>query len=105
MYLPVFQLEHSNLNLIVASTENNIVMVEGVAREVAEDILCDAVLFAHQEALKHVVYGAGQPWQQIAYCAAAMGVLYQHAASWLRLQDTGRSTVALKNCRHGWEGG
>jgi polyribonucleotide nucleotidyltransferase len=49
MYLPVFQLEHSNLNLIVASTENNIVMVEGVAREVAEDILCDAVLFAHQE--------------------------------------------------------
>jgi polyribonucleotide nucleotidyltransferase len=50
MYLPVFQLEHSNLNLIVASTENNIVMVEGVAREVAEDILCDAVLFAHQEA-------------------------------------------------------
>ncbi|CAI8017191.1 Polyribonucleotide nucleotidyltransferase 1, mitochondrial [Geodia barretti] len=43
------ELSGSSLDLIVTSTERNIVMVEGVGREVAEDTFCEAVLFAHEE--------------------------------------------------------
>jgi polyribonucleotide nucleotidyltransferase len=43
------ELSGSSLDLIVTSTERNIVMMEGVGREVAEDTVCEAVLFAHQE--------------------------------------------------------
>ncbi len=42
--------EKSDLNLVVACSREAIVMVEGGAREVPEDAMIDALLFAHREA-------------------------------------------------------
>jgi polyribonucleotide nucleotidyltransferase len=42
------QLEESQLDLVVASTKDAIVMVEGGAREVSEDIVARAIEFGHQ---------------------------------------------------------
>ncbi|NOZ04146.1 MAG: polyribonucleotide nucleotidyltransferase [FCB group bacterium] len=41
------QIETSKLNLIVSGNEQSIVMVEGAAEEVAEEILVEALKFAH----------------------------------------------------------
>jgi polyribonucleotide nucleotidyltransferase len=46
--------EASELNLIVAGTENSIMMVEGGAWEIPEDKLVEALLFAHEEIKKIV---------------------------------------------------
>jgi polyribonucleotide nucleotidyltransferase len=46
------QLRQSKLNLIVAASEEAIVMVEAGAREVGEQVMLEALLFAHGEARK-----------------------------------------------------
>jgi len=46
----VSQREASDLDLIVAASRDAIVMVEGGAHEVAEDVIVDAVMFAHKAA-------------------------------------------------------
>ena len=43
------QLQESDLNIIVAGTKDNIIMVEGGAKEIAEDVLISALVFGHQE--------------------------------------------------------
>jgi polyribonucleotide nucleotidyltransferase len=48
------QREKSEIDLIVAGTENAVVMVEGGAREVSEQILLDAIFFGH-EAVRRIV--------------------------------------------------
>jgi polyribonucleotide nucleotidyltransferase len=48
------QLEDSKLNLIVAGTESDIVMLEGSALEVSEKIILDAINFA-QEHIKKII--------------------------------------------------
>jgi polyribonucleotide nucleotidyltransferase len=48
------QREKSDIDLIVAGTENAVVMVEGGAREVSEPILLDAIFFGH-EAVRRIV--------------------------------------------------
>jgi len=40
-------LEESELDLIVSGSEENVLMIEGFAREVPEDEMVDAILFAH----------------------------------------------------------
>lgn len=45
------QRDASDLNLIVAASRDAIVMVEGEAQEIPEDIMVDALLFAHQAIL------------------------------------------------------
>ena len=48
---PTFaQLEQSDLDLVVAATRDAIVMVEGGAGQLSEDVMIDALLFAHQAA-------------------------------------------------------
>ncbi len=48
---PTFaQREKSELDLIVACSRDAIVMVEGGAAELSEDVLVDALMFAHQQA-------------------------------------------------------
>ncbi|MDB4968426.1 MAG: polyribonucleotide nucleotidyltransferase [Myxococcales bacterium] len=48
---PTFaQSEASDLDLVVAATRDAIVMVEGGAAQLSEDIMIDALLFAHQAA-------------------------------------------------------
>lgn len=41
------QLERSTINLVVAGTRNAVVMVEGRAGEMAEDVVLEAIFFAH----------------------------------------------------------
>ena len=51
---PVAQLEATDLNVVVAGTKDAILMVEGGAQEVAEDVLLDAIMAAHEE-IKRIV--------------------------------------------------
>ncbi len=42
------QLEHSNLDLVVAGTQDAVLMVESEAEELSEQVMLDAVLFGHE---------------------------------------------------------
>ncbi|MEX0827946.1 MAG: polyribonucleotide nucleotidyltransferase [Haliea sp.] len=66
------QLQGSKLNMVVAGTEHAVLMVESEAKELSEDQMLGAVLFAHQEmqvviqAINELVAEAGKPrwdWQ------------------------------------------
>ncbi|MEH6584976.1 MAG: polyribonucleotide nucleotidyltransferase [Halioglobus sp.] len=66
------QLEQSKLDMVVAGTEDAVLMVESEAKELTEDQMLGAVLFAHQEmqtviqAINELVAEAGKPkwdWQ------------------------------------------
>ena len=46
------QLEKSDLDLVVAGTKDAINMVEAGAKEVAEDIILEAIMFGHEEIIK-----------------------------------------------------
>src|SRR5258706_10054205 len=48
------QREKSDIDLIVAGTDNAVVMVEGLAREVSEALLIDAIFFGH-DAVRSIV--------------------------------------------------
>lgn len=70
---PTFsQLETSQLDMVVAGTEKAVLMVESEAKELPEDIMLGAVVFAHREmqtaikAIKELADEAGKPawdWQ------------------------------------------
>ncbi len=66
------QLEKSALELVVAGTENAVLMVESEAKELPEDVMLGAVVFGHEqmqaaiEAIRELVALAGKPawdWQ------------------------------------------
>ncbi|MGI9287155.1 MAG: polyribonucleotide nucleotidyltransferase, partial [Pseudomonadales bacterium] len=64
------ELENSALNMVVAGTEDAVLMVESEAQELTEDQMLGAVLFAHQEmqvviqAIKELAADAGKPaWE------------------------------------------
>ncbi|RUR30815.1 polyribonucleotide nucleotidyltransferase [Vreelandella andesensis] len=68
----VEELTTSELDMVVAGTENAVLMVESEAQELLEDEMLGAVLFGHQEmqvavsAIKELVADAGKPrwdWQ------------------------------------------
>ena len=48
------QIKESDLNIVMAGTHDAVVMIEGEAKEVAEDVLVDAVVFGHEEIQKLV---------------------------------------------------
>ena len=51
---PTFtEMERADLELMVAATEENIMMVEGEMKEVTEDVMLEAIKFAHVEIKKH----------------------------------------------------
>ncbi|AZZ94196.1 polyribonucleotide nucleotidyltransferase [Hahella sp. KA22] len=65
-------IENSSLDMVVAGTEDAVLMVESEAKELTEDQMLGAVLFAHQEmqvavqAIKEFAQEAGKPkwdWQ------------------------------------------
>ena len=95
---PTFsQLAESQLDLVVAGTENAVLMVESDARELPEAVMLDAVLFGHQQqqavirAIRELAAEAGAPaweWQAPeedrdlqarvqAECAADISAAYQ----------------------------
>ena len=49
----ISQIKNSDLDIIVAATMDNILMVEGEMKEVAEDVMLEAIKFAHEEIKKH----------------------------------------------------
>ena len=54
MINPTFEeIEHADLDIIVAATYDNIMMVEGEMKEVSEDDMLEALKFAHEEIKKH----------------------------------------------------
>ncbi len=64
------ELQSSALNMVVAGTEEAVLMVESEAQELTEDQMLGAVLFAHQEmqvviqAIKELAADAGKPaWE------------------------------------------
>jgi polyribonucleotide nucleotidyltransferase len=48
------QLEETDLDLIVAGTRDAITMIEGFAREMSEENMVSAILFAHEQIVKVV---------------------------------------------------
>ncbi len=51
---PTFtEMEKADLELMVAATEENIMMVEGEMKEVSEEVMLNAIKFAHEEIKKH----------------------------------------------------
>ena len=67
------QLAESKLDMVVAGTKDAVLMVESEAKELTEDQMLGAVLFAHQEmqvviqAINELVAEAGKPrWEWIA---------------------------------------
>ncbi len=68
MLNPTYEaLENSDLDMVVAGTEDAVLMVESEAKELTEDQMLGAVLFAHQEmqvvikAIKELQAEAGKP--------------------------------------------
>ena len=66
-------LESSDLEMVVAGTESAVLMVESEAKELSEDLMLGAVLFAHQEmqvivkAVNELKAEAGKPdWEWVA---------------------------------------
>lgn len=64
------QLSSSDLNLVVAGTQNAVLMVESEAKELSEEVMLGAVMFGHQEmqtvinAIREFATEAGNPaWQ------------------------------------------
>lgn len=50
----LFEMENSDLEIVVAATEDAVVMVEGEAHEVSESVMLEAIQFAH-ESLKPLI--------------------------------------------------
>ncbi len=64
------QLEQSRLDLVVAGTENAVLMVESEAKELPEDVMLGAVLFGHEQmqtairAIRELAAEVGvEPWE------------------------------------------
>lgn len=61
------QLETSDLDLVVAATENAVLMVESQAAELPEEVMLNAIMFGHQQmqcviqAIKELAQEAGKP--------------------------------------------
>ncbi len=47
------EMANADLDMMVAATEENIMMVEGEMNEVSEEVMLDAIKFAHEEIKKH----------------------------------------------------
>ena len=51
---PTFsEMQNADLELMVAATEENIMMVEGEMKEVSESVMLEAIKFAHEEIKRH----------------------------------------------------
>jgi polyribonucleotide nucleotidyltransferase len=75
------ELVDSQLELVVAGTQNAVLMVESEAQELSEDVMLGAVMFGHQQmqvaidAINELVAEAGKPKWTWAAPAATAGVV------------------------------
>ncbi len=84
------QLEHSQLDLVVAGTERAVLMVESEAAELSEDVMLDAVMYGHEQmqtvikAIRELAAEAGKPawdWQAPVADQGLIDVVTQAAES------------------------
>ena len=67
------QREESDLHLVVSGTRDAIMMVEAGAQELPEDVILDAILFAHEEIkeiikfIDDIIAEVGKPKKEIAF--------------------------------------
>lgn len=87
------QLETSDLNLVVAGTKDAVVMVEGQANEISEDIMKKAISFAHAsmrpifEAQEELIKQAGAPKIEVVEPQVDQELEQQmHAAYYQKIQ-------------------
>ncbi len=82
------QLAESKLDMVVAGTKDAVLMVESEAKELSEDQMLGAVLFAHQEmqvviqAINELVAEAGKPrweWEAAEVSADLLAAVEGHA--------------------------
>ncbi|AEI37568.1 MAG: polyribonucleotide nucleotidyltransferase [Zymomonas mobilis subsp. pomaceae] len=73
------QLENSDLDLVVGATRDAVMMVESEAKELSEEIMLDAVSFAHkslQPVIKAIInlaeQAAKEPWELSSYDDTAL---------------------------------
>lgn len=52
----VEQMENSSIDLVVSGTKEAVMMVEAGAKEVSEELMLDAIMFAHEEIKKQVAF-------------------------------------------------
>ncbi|MFT5574784.1 MAG: polyribonucleotide nucleotidyltransferase [Bermanella sp.] len=82
------ELEGSELNMVVAGTEDAVLMVESEAAELTEDQMLGAVLFAHQEmqavikVINELVAEAGKPKWEVEVAEANTSLLAAVAESY-----------------------
>ncbi len=106
------QLASSELDMVVAGTSDAVLMVESEAKELTEDEMLGAVLFAHQEmqvavqAINELVAEAGKPkwdWQPAekneALIAQVRGLVGEGIASAYQVADKMQRQNALANLR------
>ena len=55
----VAELDNSSIDLVVSGTKEAILMVEAGAKEVSEELMLDAIMFAHEEIKKQVAFIEG----------------------------------------------
>ncbi|GGO88611.1 polyribonucleotide nucleotidyltransferase [Marinobacterium nitratireducens] len=106
------QLASSELDMVVAGTSDAVLMVESEAKELTEDEMLGAVLFAHQEmqvavqAINELVAEAGKPkwdWQPAekneALIAQVRGLVGEGIASAYQVADKMQRQNTLANLR------
>jgi polyribonucleotide nucleotidyltransferase len=99
------QLAESQLHLVVAGTENGVLMVESEAKGLPEDVMLGAVVFGHQQmqaairAIRELAAEAGKPrwnWQPAAENAEMTSAVALHAQAALAQAYT----ITEKQQRH-----
>ncbi|MCC2657239.1 MAG: polyribonucleotide nucleotidyltransferase [Panacagrimonas sp.] len=98
------QQETSELELVVAGTQDAVMMVESEAKQLSEDVMLGAVLFGHEQmqtairAINELVAVAGKPKWDWKPAAAKAGLIEAVAA--FRGDITSAYGVADKGARH-----
>jgi polyribonucleotide nucleotidyltransferase len=72
-------LEASDLSMVVAGTRDGIVMVEGGSRMLSEDLMLDALYFAHEE-IQHLIKAQEEMREKVGKPRRAVAVVEKDAA-------------------------
>jgi len=104
--------EEGRLDLVVAATQNAVMMVESEAKELTEDEMLGAVMFAHEESKKVIgaiidlaEQAAKEPWEidtsddTSAIKEKLRGIVGDDIAAAYKLTDKGQRSEALNSAR------
>lgn len=83
---PYKQLDKSEINLVMAGTEDAVVMMEGDAREVPEEILLEAIQFGHEK-IQQIVKLQKDLAMQMGICKQEVSPVEENHAITLKVSD------------------